>query len=234
MGLKGYNLFEVALIGIVAVISALFMAQSFAQGDFILSTIDTIAAICGMFSVVLCAKGRKSGFLFGLVNVVFYSIISYMNSYYGEVMLNVLFYIPMNVMSWFLWKKKEDLDGIVEAKALTAFQMAVAALLIVITTVIYKQLLAYLGGEMTMLDGATTILSIFATVLMYRRYAEQWACWFVIDIMTTIMWVVAANWVMVAMWAAYTVNALYGWVIWLSRSGRIHSKLAARIAAASE
>lgn len=71
-----FNWFELLLIGVVSIIS-IFCGEAFAaDGDITLAIIDMIAAICGIFSVVLCAKGKKSGFIFGLVNVVFYAIIS--------------------------------------------------------------------------------------------------------------------------------------------------------------
>ena len=41
--------------------------------------IDGIAAISGIFCVVLCAKGKKSQYIFGVVNVIGYIIISFIN-----------------------------------------------------------------------------------------------------------------------------------------------------------
>lgn len=227
-----FNWFELLLIGVVSIISIFFCGEAFAAGgDITLAIIDMIAAICGIFSVVLCAKGKKSGFIFGLVNVVFYAIISFISAYYGEVMLNTLFYIPMNIISYFLWGKKEDANHNAESRALTIPQLGIGAICIVVATYLYHLILISLGGAMTVLDGTTTILSITATILMAARYAEQWICWIIIDIITVILWIIAGNPVMIVMWAAYTLNAVYGYIIWLVRSGKINWNWAQYIAA---
>lgn len=228
-----FNWFERILIGIVSIISIYFLAIGWVGGDIPLLIIDTIAAICGIFSVVLCAKGKKSGFIFGLVNVIFYAIISFTNQYYGEVMLNTLFYVPMNIISYILWSKKEDINNDVEARSLSIPQILIGIIIVGIITYGYHIILASLGGAMTMLDGMTTILSIVATILMAARYAEQWMCWIVIDIITTILWIIAGDPVMIAMWSAYTINAIYGYIIWLARSNKIGWPWARKLAQAA-
>ena len=95
-----------------------------------------------------------------------------------------------------------------------------AVIVIAAVTVAYHFLLESLGGAMTYLDGATTVLSIFATVLMALRYAEQWFFWIVVDVLSVVLWCFAGDPVMIIMWAAYLVNAVYGYLMWLNKSGR--------------
>lgn len=228
--LAGFNPFELAMIGIVAAVSAYFFVLAAAPvvtitdlGPLGYGAVDLVAAFCGICSVVLCAKGKRSGFLFGLVNVAGYAFVSYHNQYYGEVMLNVLFYVPSNIAAYVLWAKhKDDERGgkEVKAKALGALQLALACLAVTVTTVGYHFLLEALGGAMTMLDGASTILSIFATVLMALRYSEQWFFWIIVDVITVALWCFAGDPIMIAMWGAYLVNAVYGYLMWLNKCGR--------------
>ena len=56
--------------------------------------VDAIAAISGILCVVLCAKGKKTQYIWGLINVIGYVVIAWINKYYGEVMLNILYYLP--------------------------------------------------------------------------------------------------------------------------------------------
>lgn len=137
-------------------------------------------------------------------------------------MLNTLFYIPMNIISYFLWSKKEDANHNAESRVLTIPQLGIGVVCIAVITYLYHLILTSLGGAMTMLDGTTTILSIAATILMAARYAEQWACWIIIDVITVILWIIAGNPVMIIMWAAYILNAVYGYIIWLVRSSKIN------------
>lgn len=223
----GFNLFEAGLILLVSAISLWFFAQSAgagADGEVVgYAAVDLLAAFCGICSVVLCAKGKRSGFVFGLVNVAAYAFVSFHNAYYGEVMLNVLFYIPANIVSFIIWSRHKDHDRDdkeVKARSMKTWQLAVSLVAIAAVTVAYHFVLESLGGAMTMLDGATTVMSIFATVLMALRYSEQWFFWIVVDALTVALWCVAGDPVMIAMWAAYLVNAVYGYLMWLNKSGR--------------
>ena len=226
----GFNPFELGMIAVVVGVSAYFFALALGGAVIVVdaesvayAVIDLVAAFCGICSVVLCAKGKRSGFVFGLVNVAGYAFISYHNQYYGEVMLNVLFYVPSNIVSFVLWTRHKDAERggrEVKARALSVLQLAAACVLVTIATVGYHFVLEGLGGAMTMLDGASTVLSVFATVLMALRYSEQWFFWIVVDVITVALWCIAGDPVMIAMWAVYLVNAMYGYLMWLNKSGR--------------
>jgi len=214
-----WNWFELGLIGIVSIIGLYFFAGTITPQEFILPTIDLVAAFCGICSVVLCAKGKKAGFIFGLINVIGYSIIAFNNLYYGEVLLNILFYIPINIISYITWSKNqyEDKNEVIP-KALNWKQILVGIIVVSAATIGLHYILASLGGAMTLLDGTTTVLSIVASLLMWRRYAEQWACWIIVDIITVIMWIIAGDPIMIVMWGAYLINAFYGYYLWLKKS----------------
>lgn len=226
----GFNLFELGMISVVLAISASFFVLALASTSaadgasaIAYAAIELVGAFAGICSVVLCAKGKRSGFLFGLVNVAGYAFVSYHNQYYGEVMLNVLFYAPSNIVAYALWTRHKDQKrggNEVKARALTLPQLMMACALVAATTVAYHFLLEELGGAMTMLDGASTVLSIFATLLMALRYSEQWFFWIAVDIITVALWCFAGDPVMVVMWATYLLNAMYGYLMWLNKSGR--------------
>jgi nicotinamide mononucleotide transporter len=71
-----------------------------------------------------------------------------------------------------------------------------------------------IGSNQAYLDAATNVMAIVAQFLMIFRYREQWIWWVVIDIICIIMWFSVGNWSMVAMYIAWTINAIYGWYNW--------------------
>ena len=79
---------------------------------------------------------------------------------------------------------------------------------------LYKEVLDLLGGNGTLLDSASTTISIFANLLIMLRYREQWLLWIIIDAITVAMWLLAKDFVMVTMWSVYLVNAFYGYYNW--------------------
>ena len=184
--------------------------------------IDSLAAVCGVFCVVLCAGGKKSQYYWGFVNIIAYIVIAFINRYYGEVMLNGLYYLPTQFVGLWAWnrhynKKEDQVEGLrMDGKRILIWSAASAA-----GVFGYKLVLDALGGNATLLDSMSTMLSIVANALMVLRYREQWALWIIVDAVTVVMWIIAGDLLMTVMWSIYLINAVYGLVTWtkLSRGG---------------
>ena len=97
--LKNWSRWEVIWIIVANVI---ILGVSLAMCD---SAIGIIASISGTLCVILTGMGKMSNFIFGMINIIFYAIVAYKATYYGDVMLNVFYYLLTNVIAWFMWKK---------------------------------------------------------------------------------------------------------------------------------
>lgn len=196
----------------------------FLLGD---SPIGLIASLSGMLCVVLVAKGKISNYAFGVVQAALYGYVSFTYSLYGEVALNWLFYLPMQFVGFYLWRKnsRRVTDGkieshIVEAKSLKLRTLLLGSIVLGILVWIFSTLLIAVGGSSTGLDAATTVLSITAQFLMIYRFAEQWLLWILVNVLSITMWIVTLSssggddWSMVVMWSAFLVNSIYGYINW--------------------
>ena len=97
--LTGWTALDIAWL---AAATAVILGLSLYWGD---TPASIITALTGVWCVILTGKGKRSSFLFGTVNVVCYALISLQARYYGEVMLNLLYYFPMNFVGWSAWKR---------------------------------------------------------------------------------------------------------------------------------
>ena len=86
--------------------------------------VGSVASIAGVLCVVLVAKGSIWNYLFGIVNVSMYAYISYKAALYGDAALNALYYVPMQFIGWWQWRKRgaavsvdESSGGAVQVKA---------------------------------------------------------------------------------------------------------------------
>ena len=212
--IKKFSLFEWGMV--IAVIGfTVYFSLIDKESTIWYLLIDGMAAICGIFCVVLCAKGKKSQYIWGLFNVIGYIIIAFINKYYGEVMLNALYYLPSQFIGYYLWNRHENKETFdVEGKKLNLKKTILLLLGTTILIILYKLVLDLLSGNNTILDSASTIISIVANSLMLFRYREQWLLWIIIDIITVIMWLLVKDFVMVTMWFVYLVNAFYGYINW--------------------
>ena len=177
--------------------------------------IDSLAAVCGVFCVVLCAGGKKSQYYWGFVNIIAYIIIALINKYYGEVMLNALYYLPTQFIGLYVWGKHYNKPADqVEGLRMDGKHIVIWSICSVAGIFVYKLILDTLGGNATLLYSMSTVFSIVANILMVMRYREQWALWIIVDVVTVVMWIIAGDFLMTIMWAIYLINAVYGWIMW--------------------
>ena len=195
--------------------------------------IGSVAGITGVLCVVLVAKGSIWNYAFGLVNVSLYAWISYKAALYGDAGLNALYYLPMQFIGWWQWRKRGAAvsqveaasDGVqVKARRLNLLHRIYLALGCFAAVAFVGFLLKYLGDPQPFKDSATTVLSIVAQALMALAFMEQWALWIITNVISVVMWGVcvargeAHAGVMVIMWIFYLLNSINGLRVWLKLS----------------
>ena len=198
-----------------------------------LDVIGSLAGITGVLCVVLVAKGSIWNYLFGLVNVSLYAYISYKASLYGDAGLNALYYLPMQFVGWWQWRRRGAAvseaeaggKGVqVKARRFNWRQRAVLALSCTAAIVTMGFVLKEVGDPQPFKDSATTVLSIVAQALMALAFMEQWALWIITNVISVAMWSIcvargeAHAGVMVIMWAFYLLNSINGLRVWLKLS----------------
>jgi nicotinamide mononucleotide transporter len=123
-------------------------------------------------------------------------------------------------MIWgiFVWKKGSEIDengaANVKAQKLSATMWCVLSIGTLIATFAVGLFLNSIGNAQAYTDAATNVLAVVAQLLMVKRYREQWVWWLFVDLLCLKLWFVAGNWTMFAMYIAWTINCIYGWVNW--------------------
>lgn len=216
--LKGWNLYEIIWLSVFC-LAALYLAITKNTNLLGLSTFLT-----GILCVLLAAKGNIMTYVFGMINTFAYAYISYVNGFYGETGLNILFFVPMNILGFLFWKKRLQ-NNIVEMRRLSNAHIA----WLIFSCIL---LIAVLGWSLSLIksqnspyiDATTNILSIAATFLMTWRYREQWLLYIILNVFTIIMWVIRTlqgssdGLMMIIMWIAFLTNAVYGYYLWTKKT----------------
>lgn len=218
--LKDWTLFEkIWLFASVATLTIL----SFMWQDTLLGFISSIS---GILCVVLAAKGKIATFYVGIIQAGTYAYISYGYGLYGEAMLNAFFYLPTQFVGLYLWMKhrkgnQQAINGEdIFAKRLTKKQWFVLVPVIAAAIAIYMTLLVTIGAQQARIDSVAVVLSIFAQILLMLRFVEQWIIWIVVNALTIVLWFITLvtsggnDWTIFAMWVAFLVNSIYGYVNW--------------------
>lgn len=220
------NLFNWSLIAAIMLLS-LFDLIYLGETD----GYATVAAIAGVICVVLSAKGHILCYLFGLIEISLYVLISWKTRFYGEVMLNGLYFLPMQFVGFYNWSKNIGSENLIKARKLNNKQKLLLIISSITLISAYGFLLEMIEGNIPYLDAATTVLSIIAMLLMVRIFVEQWWLWIIIDTFTVIKWAIALNnqepnaGIMVAMWSLFLINSVYGYWNWKQLSQEKPSEL---------
>lgn len=215
---NGYNWFERSFM--LAMVLLQIMVYCFVPD----SLIGMVCGIAGVICVVLTAKGKISSYVFNFIQMLTYMYICWNSKIYLEFGEQV-FYFIVCIFGVFAWKKnmvKDDSGNeYVSAKKFKPIHWIATVLVTVISTLAFGFFgNNILGSTLPYLDALTISLSVIAQLLMVWRYREQWAIWILIDGASLAMFLMLGNWSMVAMYIAWTINALYGWYNWTKLSKR--------------
>ena len=186
-------------------------------------TLGFIVAVTGIVNLVLCARGIIWNYIFGIIYNAIYVYISWKSRLYADSAIYLLYYLPMQFVGWFSWKKNQNQDsGAVNVRHLNkrmALLLLVAAA-VLIPTFAWLLGLPVIGDSQPWLDATTTVVSILAMYMMVKAIAEQWYIWIALDAIQTVKWAIATirgeehAALMLVMFAFFLANAVYGLIQW--------------------
>lgn len=186
-----------------------------------------ISATSGVICVVCTGKGKLSAYIFGAINTALYAYIAFSANYYGEVMLNALYYFPLQFYGFYVWNRNIDTKTKEVKKRNMSKNHFIFMLLFIFTaTVLYGFLLKSINGKLPFFDSFSTVVSVVAMIVSIKRFAEQWILWIVVDIVTVFMWGYTffvhgtESIATLLMWIVYLLNAVFMYVKWQKEACR--------------
>lgn len=194
--------------------------------------LSAVTAVAGMICVILVGKGRISNYFFGVIQNVPYLILAFQAYFIGEITI-AAFYVITQFWGLYLWRKNmrveksqaqraatstlEDEPRDVITRRLSLPQIGLALLILGLLTWGYGYLLTQWGSNQPYVDGFTTVIAVMAQILMVFRFREQWVGWLVLNAVQIYLWSTVdggGNLAIMAMYAGFIANSLYGWYNW--------------------
>ena len=213
--LNGFDWFLILGTTVVSIVSSLL-----GEGW---DTLGFIVAVTGIVNLVLCARGNIWNYIFGIIYNAIYVYISWKSRLYADSAIYLLYYLPMQFVGWFSWKKNQNQDsGAVNVRHLNKRMalLLLAAAAVLIPTFAWLLGLPVIGDSQPWLDATTTVVSILAMYMMVKAIAEQWYIWIALDAIQTVKWAIATirgeehAALMLVMFAFFLANAVYGLIQW--------------------
>lgn len=218
---KSLKWYEIIMIIVMIIIASIAVVEAIIHPEtstnpLWLTIINFISAVCGIMCIFFCAKANISNFIFAVINTFVYAIFLWYHKIYGTFALEVLFYQPVNFISWYIWSKHRD-EKLIEktkAKKLTLLQNIICALVITIGGILYHSVLVKLGGTVAWLDAFTLSIGIIAVLLEMFRYKEQYIWWIITDIIAVAMYIIHFDLVYLTKKSIYLIMAIIGIINW--------------------
>jgi nicotinamide mononucleotide transporter len=178
---------------------------------------DTLLALCsgiaGVISVVLCSQKKYAFYFWGLLQLITILIISFQTGLFGKVLENG-FYLVTTIIGMFIWGKNVDGDKVKPQKMSFGDWMVLSSILPLLILGISVFVVKFNNSEQIFLDTLTTTIGIIAQLMMIFRFKEQWYLWFILDILCVVLWAVDGNWCLSVQYIFWTINCIYGMIIW--------------------
>ena len=183
---------------------------------------EIFTLVTGVIYIILEIRQKNLMWVVGILTSVAAMWVFFRQGLYASFGLNTYYLITSFIGLW-QWRKDVDLvsrngddadDGTVRLKRLNARTLAVSFLAVAAGTLALAFLMKHLENPMSYLDSAVAVLSAGATWWLVRCYIQQWWLWIAADTISTMLCLSQGLWWMAALYAAYTVSAIIGYLHW--------------------
>ena len=199
---KGVILANVVLCMILNVAVLLFTNHGTFEG-FIMCSL-------AIMSVVLVLLNNSFTYILFILVSAIYSHICYEHGLYGELIINVIFIMPIQIVGYIHFKEG-IVDHDVEITPISKKYYNLVLVAILLLTYLYSLFLDFLGDPQPLLDAMLTTVQIFATYYMLKGKGIQWLFWVMTNFFALFVWIqVAQRYNLMTMWLFYLLNSLIG------------------------
>ena len=213
--LKDWTNFEkLLLFGSVVIVSVVGLC-------FKSDLLTVSCSIVGIITALLLANGKNLGQVFGLLITILYSIVSFKNKYYGEVLIYALVMLPMYIIGIFTWiNHKNEKTNSVEINSIEKKEWGIVSIVFALVFVgIYYLLKAFNTNELVV-STISVLASLFAVYLQIRRSKYSFSFYMVNDIILMFLWgipVIRGSYILFPMLLnpiINFINDMYGFYNW--------------------
>lgn len=180
---------------------------------------SVIATLANPLCELLISKQSKWNFVVDAVLIELTElVICLANGWYTIALVTVLFWIPVDVISFINWHRHPDSDQeeLTVVKRLTPLQDVLAVLAILVFGFAVGTVMSKIpGASESYLDALSAGFGMANGILLLLRYSEQWYAWFITLVLYAVLYTVSGTYIMLITVAAMLVNTVYGYVKWL-------------------
>ena len=189
------------------------------------SFMEIFTLVTGVIYIILEIRQKNLMWAVGILTSVAAMWVFFRQGLYASFGLNTYYLVTSFIGLW-QWRRDKsrmtsdnDQGESIRLNRLTLRTVAFSTVITAAGTFALAYLMELLENPMSYLDSAVAVLSAVATWWLVRCYIQQWWLWIAADTVSTILCATQGLWWMTALYAAYAVSAVIGYVHW-KRNGR--------------
>lgn len=184
---------------------------------------ELIGAVLGLAMVVCNIRQIHWAWPLAFVSSLLYCLVFWGSQLYGDAALQVFFAV-MAVWGWVQWLRGTLPNGqALTVQAMHSLQIIkLAALCLFLWGATGLFLAKFTTTDVPWWDAFPTALSVVATLLLGRKYIENWPMWIVVNAVSIALFAYKGLWLTVGLYGVFLVMAAVGWQAWrtaLQRAG---------------
>ena len=188
-----------------------------------MNLMEIFTLVTGVIYIILEIRQKNLMWVVGVFTSLAAMWVFFRQGLYASFGLNTYYLITsfIGLWQWGRDRKKlmassseETSHDAIHLNRLSLKTVVVSALVAAVGTVALAWIMQHLENPMSYLDAAVAVLSAVATWWLVRSYIAQWWLWILADTLSTILCATQGMWWMTALYAAYTLSAVYGYIHW--------------------
>lgn len=185
---------------------------------------EIVTLITGVIYIILEIRQKNFMWVIGVFTSLAAMWVFFRQGLYASFGLNTYYLITAFIGLWQWSKDKKAVasaaeergsgQDVIHLKRLSWKTVALSAAVTVAGIFLLAEVMSLLENPMSFLDASVAVLSAVATWWLVRSYIAQWWLWVLADALSTVLCATQGMWWMTALYAAYALSAVYGYIHW--------------------
>lgn len=188
-----------------------------------MNTLEAIAFLLGIVTVVLVVRRSVWNFPFGIATTALYAVVFVEARLYSDTLLQG-FFVTVNAYGWIMWRRSEADAGEIVVETMPARDRITWGLAWLAASAGWGAAMARLtDASFPWADASIAAASVAAQIMMARRLIENWIVWIAVDIASVGLYAAKGLWLTVILYVIFLILSLWGLIDWRAawrREGR--------------
>ena len=177
--------------------------------------------LTGLLCAYFASEGKRINYIFGLINYLLISYVSFKNNLFGNFFFYIFIFSPLQINGFIVWNKNLNNNKNVKVREFTLYNSIIITLSCVIGSIILGYLLTLIPTQrLAFMDATSNCINLCGVILMILRFKESWWLWLINNLVDLSIWIITfinkgeGSTMMLLVSIGYLLINIYGIIKW--------------------